>query len=107
RAVRDRPGHMMQSRLEQLGPGGAGVVEDGILPGYFGYETGQAAVGDAFAWLVKSLGATHEDLPAKAEQLPPGADGVLAIDWFNGCRTLLMDPHLSGAFLGLTLATRP
>src|SRR6266513_5392463 len=72
--------HMMNSRIEQLAPGIAGVVEDGILPGYFGYETGQAAVGDAFAWLAKSLAVSHDELTAKAAKLLPGAGGVLAID---------------------------
>jgi L-ribulokinase len=99
--------HMMNSRTEVLAPGIAGVVEDGILPGYFGYETGQASVGDAFAWFVERFGLSHEALSREAAKLPPGANGVLAIDWFNGCRTPLMDPDLSGAFIGLTLATRP
>src|SRR5437867_9558679 len=54
--------HMLNSRIEQFAPGIAGVVEDGILPGYFGYETGQASVGDAFAWLVQTFGLSHEAL---------------------------------------------
>lgn len=99
--------HMMNSRVEQLVPGVAGVVEDGILPGYFGYETGQASVGDAFAWLVDTFDLSHEEMTARAAQLPPGSDGLLALDWLNGCRTPLMDGRLSGAFLGLTLGTRP
>ena len=99
--------HMMNSRIEQLAPGIAGVVEDGILPGYFGYETGQASVGDAFAWFVKTFNLSHETLSHDAAKLPPGSNGVLAIDWFNGCRTPLMDADLSGAFLGLTLGTKP
>jgi len=99
--------HMMNSRTEVLAPGIAGVVEDGILPGYFGYETGQASVGDAFAWFVERFGLSHETLSRDAAKLSPGADGVLAIDWFNGCRTPLMDPNVSGAFIGLTLATKP
>ncbi len=99
--------HMMNSRTEVLAPGIAGVVEDGILPGYFGYETGQASVGDAFAWFVERFGLSHETLSREAAKLPPGANGVLAIDWFNGCRTPLMDPNVSGAFVGLTLATKP
>ncbi len=99
--------HMMNSRIEQLAPGIAGVVEDGILPEYFGYETGQAAVGDTFAWFVDHFKLSHEELTREASRLPPGANGVLAIDWFNGCRTPLMDPRLSGAFLGLTLQTTP
>jgi L-ribulokinase len=99
--------HMMNSRVEKLVPGIAGVVEEGILPEYFGYETGQASVGDAFAWAARTLGASHHELATKAATLPPGSNGVLALDWLNGCRTPLMDGRLSGAFLGLTLATRP
>ena len=99
--------HMMNAATEQLVPGVAGVVEDGILPGFFGYETGQASVGDAFAWLVDTFGLSHEQMTERAAKLPPGAGGVLALDWLNGCRTPLMDGRLSGAFLGLTLGTRP
>jgi L-ribulokinase len=99
--------HMMNSTVEKLVPGVAGVVQDGILPGYFGYETGQASVGDAFAWLVELFKTSHDELTQKAASLPPGSGGVLALDWLNGCRTPLMDGRLSGAFLGLTLNTRP
>ncbi len=98
---------MLNSRIEQLARGIAGVVEDGILPGYFGYETGQAAVGDSFAWLVATLGSSHETLSRQAVELAPGSGGVMAIDWFNGCRTPLMDANLSGAFVGMTLGTKP
>ncbi|CAN5595024.1 hypothetical protein BH10PLA1_BH10PLA1_19940 [soil metagenome] len=99
--------HMMNSRIEAMAPGIAGVVEDGILPGYFGYETGQSSVGDAFAWGAKTLGKSHAELNAEAAKLPPGSGGVMAIDWLNGCRTPLMDGRLSGAFVGLTLTTQP
>lgn len=99
--------HMMNSRIEAMVPGIAGVVEDGILPGYFGYETGQASVGDAFAWLARLFGLSHDELNRRAAALPPGSGGVMAIDWLNGCRTPLMDGRLSGAFLGLTLGTKP
>ena len=61
---------MMNSRIEQLVPGVAGVVEDGILPGYFGYETGQASVGDAFAWLVETFGLSHDELDATRGEAP-------------------------------------
>lgn len=99
--------HMMNSGVEALAPGIAGVVEDGILPGFFGYETGQASVGDAFAWLVETFNLSHADLNKEAAALGPGSRGVMAIDWLNGCRTPLMDGRLSGAFVGVTLGTRP
>jgi L-ribulokinase len=99
--------HMMNSRVEKRVPGIAGVVQDGILPGYFGYETGQASVGDAFAWMVELLRESHEELSKKAAALAPGSGGVLALDWLNGCRTPLMDGRLSGSFVGLTLNTKP
>lgn len=100
--------HMLNSRVEKLIPGVAGVVEGGILPGYFGYETGQAAVGDAFDWCRRLLG--HDDfkeLDEKAAKLPPGSEGVLCVDWLNGCRTPLMDGTLTGAFTGLALHHGP
>lgn len=100
--------HMLNATVERLAPGVAGVVDGGILPGMFGYETGQAAVGDAFDWLRRLVG--HKDfaeLGAKAAALPPGAEGVLCVDWFNGCRTPLMDGSLAGAFTGLTLNHGP
>ena len=80
------------------------MVRDGILPGMFGYETGQAAVGDAFDWfrrLTKQKG--YAQITQLASSLKPGADGVLCVDWFNGCRTPLMDGSLCGAFTGLSL----
>jgi len=100
--------HMLNATEERSVPGVAGVVEGGILPGFFGYETGQAAVGDAFDWLRRSVG--HADFTQLAQQsasLPPGAEGVLCIDWFNGCRTPLMDGALRGAFTGLSLNHGP
>ena len=96
--------HMLNSSVGKLVPGVAGVVRDGILPGYFGYETGQAAVGDAFEWIRRLLGARDfGELTKRAAALAPGADGARCMDWFNGCRTPLMDGALSGAFTGLTL----
>ena len=100
--------HMLNATEEKLVPGVAGVVDGGILPGYFGYETGQAAVGDAFDWLRRTLG--YDDfarLTREAKTLPPGSEGVTCVDWFNGCRTPLMDGSLTGAFAGLTLAHGP
>jgi L-ribulokinase len=100
--------HMLNSIQGIPVQGIAGLVEGGVLPGLFGYETGQAAVGDAFAWLAQLLGQTgFESLANAAAQLPPGADGVTCIDWINGCRTPLMDGRLKGAFAGLSLSTTP
>jgi L-ribulokinase len=96
--------HMLNARVERPVSGVAGIVEGGILPGYFGYETGQAAVGDAFDWFRRLVNESNFDrLTRAALELPPGADGVICVDWFNGCRTPLMDGSLTGAFGGLTL----
>lgn len=100
--------HMINATEYRSVPGVAGVVRDGILPGMFGYETGQAAVGDAFDWLRRLVGKKNfAQLTAKAGDLEPGAEGVVCVDWFNGCRTPLMDGNLRGAFLGLTLGHEP
>jgi L-ribulokinase len=96
--------HMLNATEDRFVPGVAGVVKDGILPGYYGYETGQAAVGDAFDWLRRTLGQTkHDRLAREAAEAPPGSAGVRALDWMNGCRTPLMDGSLRGAFAGLAL----
>lgn len=100
--------HMLNAIDGKPVTGVAGIVDGGILPGMFGYETGQAAVGDAFAWLLKLLNLdSFEQLTSDAMALPPGADGVLCLDWMNGCRTPLMDGKVKGAFTGLSLATTP
>jgi L-ribulokinase len=100
--------HMLLAETEHRVPGVAGVVKDGILPGFYGYETGQAAMGDAFDLVRRLTG--HTDflkLDAMAAAVPPGSGGVLALDWFNGCRTPLMDGALTGGLLGVTVGTRP
>jgi L-ribulokinase len=100
--------HMLNAQERRSVPGVAGIVEDGILPGFVGYETGQAAVGDAFDWLRRMLGArSFDSLNARAADVNPGADGVLCIDWLNGCRTPLMNGSLTGMFTGLTLSHTP
>lgn len=100
--------HMLNSAEERFVPGVAGIVRDGILPGFVGYETGQAAVGDAFDWLRRITGQRElRTLSEQAAALAPGADGVLCLDWLNGCRTPLMDGSLTGAFTGLTLHHTP
>lgn len=97
----------------------AGVVKDGVLPGWYGYEAGQPAVGDIFLWFVrhavppsyfedaKALGVEVFHLLAeRAAALKPGESGLLALDWWNGNRSTLQDANLSGLILGLTLETR-
>jgi L-ribulokinase len=89
-------------------PGITGVVRDGVLPGLYGYEAGQAAVGDMLAWFVQTLappGAEHAALEHAAAAIGPGATGLVALDWWNGNRTILADADLSGALFGLTLQT--
>jgi L-ribulokinase len=94
-------------------PGLCGIVNGSILPGYYGLEAGQSAVGDIFNWFVnyvKPLGkkdGTHEALSAAASKLAPGESGLLALDWNNGNRTILGDQRLSGLLLGQTLYTTP
>ena len=77
-------------------------------PGFYGYETGQAAVGDAFDWLRRLVGERDfAKLSREAAAVPPGADGVRCVDWLNGCRTPLMNSALKGSFSGLALHHGP
>jgi len=84
-----------------------GIVDGSILPGYYGFEAGQSAVGDIFNWFVRFSGRSHEELTAGAGKLAPGETGLLTLDWNNGNRTILVDPNLSGLVVGLSLHTRP
>jgi len=94
-------------------PGICGIVDGSILPGYFGLEAGQSAVGDIFNWFVNYIqpggpkAGSHEALTEKAAKLRPGQSGLLALDWNNGNRTVLVDQRLTGLLLGQTLHTRP
>ena len=100
--------HMLNAMEKRYVPGVAGIVEGGILPGLVGYETGQAAVGDAFDWLRRLFGQREfSALDNAARSVSPGSDGVRCVDWFNGCRTPLMNGGLRGSFSGLTLQHRP
>lgn len=90
-------------------PGICGLVEGSILPGYYGLEAGQSAVGDIFKWFVRMLGrdsaATHEEFTREASRLKVGESGLLALDWNNGNRTVLVDQRLTGLLVGQTLNT--
>jgi len=99
--------YMLNAATEVEVPGIAGVVPDGILPGLVGYEAGQAAVGDAFAWLSNCVGRPLEELERDAERIPAGANGVLCVDHFHGCRTPLMDASRRAQLHGIGLGTTP
>lgn len=101
-------------------PGLNGVVSEGILPGLNAYEGGQACVGDLFGWFVDNCvpasylrqaeqesKSIHQYLMEKAAALTPGESGLIALDWWNGVRSMLMDFDLSGLMVGLTMHTRP
>jgi L-ribulokinase len=88
-------------------PGMCGVVEDGVVPGLYGYEAGQSGVGDIFAWFVDTVGLPHDVLTAEATALLPGESGLLALDWWNGNRSVLVDGNLRGLLVGMSLGTRP
>ncbi|MGI5288180.1 ribulokinase [Nonomuraea polychroma] len=100
--------HVMPSDQHAEVPGMCGVVRDGIVPGLWGYEAGQSAVGDIFAWFVDNFGHDgHEQLTALAEKQAVGQHGLVALDWFGGNRSVLVDHNLSGVIIGQTLATKP
>lgn len=112
--------HMLLGTEEKRVEGMCGVVEDGIIPGFLGYEAGQSAVGDIFAWYVdqavpaylkeeaeKQGVNIHVLLEQKASQYKPGETGLLALDWWNGNRSVLVDTDLTGLLIGCTLLTKP
>jgi len=111
--------HMVLGTEERRVEGMCGVVEDGIIAGLYGFEAGQSGVGDIFAWFVdhcvpaeyhqeaKERGIDlHQLLEEKASRLKPGEHGLLALDWWNGNRSILVDVDLSGLLIGATLATK-
>lgn len=94
-------------------PGICGIVDGSILPGYYGLEAGQSAVGDIFNWFVNYIqpggkeNGSHASLTERAAKLKPGQSGLLALDWNNGNRTILVDQRLTGLLVGQTLHTKP
>jgi len=112
--------HIVMSEDEHVVPGMCGYVEDGVIPGLYGYEAGQSCVGDHFSWFVEhAVPAAYEDaartrgldvhalLQEKAARLRVGESGLLALDWWNGNRSVLVDADLGGLLVGVTLATVP
>ncbi|WP_424446529.1 ribulokinase [Paenibacillus xerothermodurans] len=112
--------HMLLGTEEKPVEGMCGVVEDGIIPGYYGYEAGQSAVGDIFEWYVEQAVpayvkeaaeiaklSVHEWLEQRASAYKPGETGLLALDWWNGNRSVLVDTDLTGLLVGCTLLTKP
>lgn len=112
--------HMLMGEEELQVPGMCGVVADGIMPGFYGYEAGQSCVGDHFAWFIdnclpkeyydaaeKAGMNIHKYLRSKAEVQKPGESGLVALDWWNGNRSVLVDVDLTGMMVGMTLATKP
>ena len=104
---------MVVHETEVLLSGITGVAPDGILPGLYGYEAGQPAVGDMLGWFAATFspggpdqaGASLPELERAAAGVAPGASGLVALDWWNGNRSVLADADLSGVFAGLTLQT--
>ena len=111
--------HVMNGTALAEVPGMCGVVDGGIMSGYFGYEAGQSGVGDIFAWYVNNQvpgryfedaaaagKSIHEHLTDLAAQQAIGEHGLVALDWHSGNRSVLVDHELSGVLLGATLTTR-
>lgn len=112
--------HLVLGDRETTVPGMCGVVKGGMTPDTYGYEAGQNCCGDHFKWLIENcIPRRYEDeadskgidihqlLTEKAQTLRPGQSGLMALDWWNGNRSVLVDADLSGMLLGMTLATRP
>ncbi len=111
--------HMIMDEKEIQVPGICGVTADGIMPGFYGYEAGQSCVGDHFAWFIDNClpqsyyeeakaknQSIHAYLRQKVEGKKPGESGLLALDWWNGNRSVLVDVDLSGFLLGMNLQTK-
>jgi L-ribulokinase len=112
--------HLLIADVREEVEGICGVVQDGVVPGYWGYEAGQAGVGDLFAWYIEQAVpgyivdlaraakvSVHDFLSAEAAKLKPGESGLLALDWWSGNRSVLVDSGLTGLLMGVTTHTRP
>lgn len=112
--------HMILSNKEYRVPGMCGMVEDGIIPGLIGYEAGQAGGGDHFTWFMqnavpgeyekearKQKISIYQLMEEKAAELDPAESGLIALDWWNGNQSILVDADLTGLILGYSLSTKP
>ncbi|HXH73553.1 MAG TPA: ribulokinase [Bacteriovoracaceae bacterium] len=99
--------HMFLSKELKKFEGAAGVAWNGIVEGLYGYESGQAAVGDLFAYQASFSKDTLDELTQAAAKLLPGQSGLIALDWHNGSRSPIMDTRLSSVIVGQTLETKP
>src|SRR5436853_7325730 len=112
--------HLLLGTERRMVEGMCGTVEDGVVPGLWGYEAGQSAVGYIFAWFCEHGVPEHthqearrrgisfvDQLEKQAALLEPGESGLLALDWWNGNRSILVDADLSGVLVGMGLATSP
>ena len=112
--------HLLAAKKGKPVEGVCGIVKDGVSPGFWGYEAGQSGVGDVFAWFIENGVPAETSMAAKranidiyqyleqqATKLSPAESGLLALDWWNGNRSVLVDADLSGLLIGQTLATRP
>ncbi len=98
--------HPLEEPLADV-PGLCGIVKGSVLPDCWGLEAGQSAVGDLFNWVVKLTGRSHGELTEEGLKLKPGESGLVALDWNNGNRTILVDAGLTGLLIGQTLHTTP
>lgn len=112
--------HILVSKKAAFMKGISGVVKDGVIHGYYGYEAGQVAVGDIYDWFIQTLAPSDcfqeaaelntspfQVMDKRALRLAPGGNGLLALDWWNGNRSMLNNANLSGLLVGMTLSTQP
>ncbi|MPM33440.1 Ribulokinase [bioreactor metagenome] len=112
--------HMLLGKDEKYVPGICGYVDGGFNPGFFGYEAGQSCVGDHFQWFVENCIPSSYSIEAEKQNLSifqylgklaskkrVGESGLIALDWWNGNRSILVDGQLSGVIVGYTLQTQP